>query len=97
MAFTETNPRTGKQWTRDELWAALKVQECIVTEYQLMEEQDAPALITWPAQWEYLKARWLIHTREWNAALKDLQELGRAFRGHLEEVEDVVRQPLLKR
>ena len=97
MAFTETNPRTGKQWTRDELWAALKVQECIVTEYQLMDQESDSQLITWADQWENLKARWRIHMIEFNAALKDLQELGRAFRGHLEEVEDVVRQPLLKR
>lgn len=96
MAFTETNPRTGKQWTRDELWAALKVQEAIVTEYQFMEEQDSPALITWQAQWENLKARWLIHTKEWNAAIKDLMELGRAFRGHLEELQEVVSAPVLK-
>ena len=97
MAFTEVNPRTSKQWTRDELWAALKVQEHIVTEYQLMEEEESSKLISWPAQLENLKVRWAIHTREWNAAIKDLLELGRTFRGHLEEVEDVVRQPLLKR
>ena len=97
MAFTETNPRTNKQWTRDELWAALKVQECIVTEYQLMDEEESSKLISWADQWENLKARWFIHTVEWKAAIKDLRELGRALRGHLEDLQEVVSAPVMKR
>ena len=96
MAFTEVNPVTGKTWTREELWSAYQTQTAVVTEYQY-EAETSSKLITWGDQLSNLKARWDIHLKEWDAATKDVAELGRAFRGHLEELQDVVTAPVLKK
>ena len=96
MAFTEVNPATGKTWSRDELWLAYQSQSAIVTEYQY-EAEASSKLISWPDQLSNLKARWAIHLKEWHSATKDVAELGRAFRGHLEELQEVVTTPVLKK
>ncbi len=98
MAFTEVNPVTGKTWSRDELWLAFQSQSAIVTEYQLKDanQSSEARLVSWSDQWSNLKARWDIHRKEWKAATKDVAELGRAFRAHLEELQEVVTAPILK-
>ncbi len=96
MAFTEVNPATGKTWSRNELWLAYQSQSAIVTEYQY-EAEETSELISWPDQWSNIKARWDIHLKEWKAATKDVAELGKAFRGHLQELQEVVTAPVLKK
>jgi len=99
MAFTEVNPVTGKTWSREQLWLAYQSQSAIVTEYQLQDanEPSKARLVSWPDQWSNLQARWAIHLKEWKAATKDVAELGKAFRGHLEELQEVVTAPVLKK
>ncbi len=99
MAFTEVNPVTGKTWSREQLWLAYQSQSAIVTEYQLKDanQSSEARLVSWPDQLSNLKARWAIHLKEWDSATKDVAELGRAFRGHLEELQEVVTAPILKK
>ncbi len=96
MAFAEVNPVTNKTWTREELWLAYQSELACVTQYMFEASEEHPKLISWSAQWENLKARWEIHRKEWKAATKDVAELGKAFRGHLEELQEVVTAPVLK-
>jgi len=96
MAFTEVNPATGKTWSRNELWLAYQSQSAIVTEYQY-EAEETSELISWPDQWSNLKARWAIHLKEWKDATKGVAKLGRTFRGHLAELQEVVTAPVLKK
>ena len=102
MAFTEVNPATGKTWSRDDLWLAYQSESATVTEllgYQLQDanESSKARLVSWPDQLSNLQARWGIHLKEWHAVTKDVAELGRTFRGHLEELQEVVTAPVLKK
>ena len=96
MAFTEINPVTGQVWTREQLWSAYQTEAATVTEYQFEAAKDS-RLISWPSQWQNLKARWEIHLKEWSAATADVHQLGRTFRGHLEELREVVTAPVLNK
>ena len=99
MAFSEVNPVTGKTWSREQLWLAYQSQSAIVTEYQLKDanQSSEAKLVSWPDQLSNLQARWGIHLKEWHAVTKDVAELGRTFRSHLEELQEVVTAPVLKK
>jgi len=102
MAFTEVNPATGKTWSRDDLWLAYQSESATVTEllgYQLQDanQPSEARLVSWSDQLSNLQARWDIHLKEWSAATKDVAELGKAFRGHLKELQEVVTAPVLKK
>ena len=75
MSFNEINADTGKPWTRAELFHALEKVRAKAPTVSSRPEVGQSDIISWPHQSANLRARWAIHTEEFNIAIKDLKAL----------------------
>ena len=103
MAFNETNPETSRPWTRAELFQeleklkAIKTFRASSTPVSTGVQVDASGIISWPQQSANLRARWNIHTKEFNIAIKDLKTLAKAIEVFIENQREYwATNPLVK-
>ena len=103
MSFNEINPETAKPWTRAELFQELETLRVTSSDMsdamQLTDaEQSFSDIISWPAQSANLRARWAIHTEEFDIAINDLKTLYKSVVVLLENQKEYwANQPLLKK
>ena len=103
MSFNEINPETAKPWTRAELFQELETVR--TTHSDLSDainltdsELQFSEIISWPAQAANLRARWAIHTEEFDIAIKDLKTLYKTIEVFVENQREYwADQPLLKK
>lgn len=71
------NPTTGRAWTRNELITELEGE-------RKRNSDRASGIVSWSEQGSNVKARWLIHLKEWAILTHQVYELGRECRVFVE-------------
>ena len=81
-SFDETNPDTGKPWTRAELYFTLTAErsKLLIMEEKLLKRQAENEIITWPEQAANIRARWAIHQNELPILVQQVRNLGKTMR-----------------
>ena len=98
MSFNEINPETSKPWTRAELFQELEAIRTEDTPLSAGVRVKVSEIISWPEQAANLRARWAIHTDEFDIAIKDLKTLYKAIQVFIENQKEYwTNQPLLKK